>query len=77
MDQFSYFMIRIRRSPAEDRLQPLPLEGMVERLGAGEKRSFGDGEELLRLLSGWAEAFPNLGLDVGADKGFGTAGAQQ
>ena len=58
MDQFSYYMIRIRHSPAEDR--PEPLAGVVERLGAGEKQNFADGAELLRLLSGWSEGLPNM-----------------
>jgi hypothetical protein len=35
----------------EDRSEPL-LAGVVERLGAGGKRSFTDGEELLPLLGG-------------------------
>jgi hypothetical protein len=59
MDQFSYYMIRIRHSPAEDRLEPL-LAGVVERLGSGEKQNFADGAELLRLLSGWTERHPNM-----------------
>jgi hypothetical protein len=58
MDQFSYYMIRIRHSSAEDRRDP--LAGVVERLGAGEKQNFADGAELLRLLSGWAEGLPNM-----------------
>jgi hypothetical protein len=58
MDQFSYYMIRIRHSPTEDR--PDPLAGVVERLGSGEKQHFGDGDELLRLLSGWVEGPPNM-----------------
>jgi hypothetical protein len=58
MDQFSYYMIRIRHSAAEDR--PDPLAGVVERLGSGEKQNFAAGEELLRLLSGWTEGLPNM-----------------
>ena len=60
MDQFSYYMIRIRHSPAEARPKPL-LAGVVERLGAGEKRSFTDGEDLLRLLGGWNQGLPDTG----------------
>ena len=60
MDQFSYYMIRIRHSPAEDRPASL-LAGVVERLGAGEKRTFTDGEELLRLLGGWNRDLPDIG----------------
>ena len=58
MDQFSYYMIRIRHSPADDR--PEPLVGVVERLGTGEKQNFADGEALLQLLSGWTEGPPNM-----------------
>ena len=58
MDQFSYYMIRIRYSPSEDR--PDPLAGVVERLGSGEKQSFAGGHELLRLLNGWIEGLPNM-----------------
>ena len=58
MDQFSYYMIRIRHSTAEDRAQP--LAGVVEQLGSGEKQDFADSEELLRLLSGWVERPPNM-----------------
>ena len=59
MDEFSYYMVRIRHSPPDDRPEDT-LAGVVERLGLGEKRSFADGEELLRLLSGWTEGLPNM-----------------
>jgi hypothetical protein len=60
MDEFSYYMVRIRHSPVEDRPEP-PLAGIVERLGSGEKQNFADGEELLRLLWVWTERLPNMG----------------
>ncbi len=66
MDQFKYYMIRIRHSPAEP--QPEPLAGVVERLGLGEKQSFADGEELLRLLRGWTEGLPNMRPAAGRGK---------
>jgi hypothetical protein len=58
MDQFSYYMIRIRHSATEDR--PEPLVGVVERLGSGEKQGLGDGDALLLLLSGWTYGLPNM-----------------
>jgi hypothetical protein len=60
MDEFSYYTIRIRRSSPSDQPEPPPLTGVVERLGAGEKQSFADGAELLRLLSAWAGGLPNM-----------------
>jgi hypothetical protein len=63
MDRFSYYMIRIRHSTAAERSEPL-LAGVVERLGVGEKRSFTDGEELLRLLGGWMQRIPNMGSET-------------
>ncbi len=67
MEQYSYFMIRVehvRQSPA-DRHSPTdhhlePLAGVVERLISGEKQSFADGEELLRLLSRWSDGLNNM-----------------
>lgn len=49
---FAYFTVRLRVSaPGE----PANLSGIVERLGAGRKRSFPDGQELLRLLTDWSQ----------------------
>ena len=52
-EEFAYFMIRVRRSASAT--EPI-VSGVVERLGAGEKREFRDGAELLRTLSEWPEA---------------------
>jgi hypothetical protein len=59
MDEFRYYMVRISRPPAETQLE-LPLTGIVERLGFGEKQSFADGAELLRLLNGWLDRPGNM-----------------
>lgn len=67
MEQFGYYMIRIRHSPTGSRSGPL-LSGIVERLGAGEKQSFAGGEELLRLLSGWTEGLTNMRQSTSPDK---------
>ena len=58
MEQFSYYMVRVRHSSTEN--PPESLAGVVERLGSGEKQRFADGEELLRLLSGWIEGLHNM-----------------
>jgi len=60
MDQFSYYMIRLRRHSPSAEARAEPLAGVVERLGSGEKRGFTDGEELLRLLTDWTERLPNM-----------------
>ena len=57
MDQFSYYMIRIRHA-VEDRTDA--LAGVVERLGSGQKQSFAGGEELLRLLGRWIDGHANM-----------------
>jgi hypothetical protein len=48
MEGFSYFLIRVRRS--EPDAQDGGISGVVERLGTGEKWSFGSGEELIHLV---------------------------
>jgi hypothetical protein len=70
MDEFSYYMVRIRHSPAEDRAEDRAeaLAGVVERLGSGEKQKFADGGELLRLLTGWTEGLPNMRSVAGGGK---------
>ncbi len=79
MDEFSYYMIRVQHvqcspgdqhSDAGRQLEPLvaPLAGVVERLNSGEKRSFADGAELLRLLNGWREGLNNMRLGSGGGK---------
>jgi hypothetical protein len=49
MDEYDYFMVRIRRPGSAP---PHLLCGVMERLGTGEKRIFESGEELLRLMGG-------------------------
>ena len=56
MDEYDYFMIRIRR-PSADALGQ-PLSGILERLGTGEKKGFESDVELLRLVR------PESGLEV-------------
>lgn len=58
MEEFDYFMIRIRRpapgAPART------VSGVVERLGTGEKRSFESSEELLHFVSGDPRRMDNM-----------------
>ena len=48
-DSFEYYLVRVRRSTADLR----QVTGHVERLGTGEKRRFGSGEDLVRLVAAW------------------------
>jgi hypothetical protein len=48
LDDFDYFMIRIRRDPSGG-TEPL-IAGTVERIGTGQKLIFATGDELLRIL---------------------------
>jgi hypothetical protein len=64
VDQFTYFMIRLRRPL--DAVPPELLTGVVERLASGEKRTFSSADELLLLLaSRWPTMPPTLGPDRG------------
>lgn len=54
-DRFDYFMVRVTRTEDDAR-----LSGLVERLGTGEKRSFGSGQQLLWLVGAWSGAESNL-----------------
>lgn len=60
--QFRYYMIRVQTpanaAPTDDSPE---LSGVVERLGSGEKRDFSDAAELVRLVTAWSEAIPNMG----------------
>jgi hypothetical protein len=62
-ERFDYFMVRLSRS---DRV-PNRVAGLVERLGSGEKRSFETGEQLVRLVGGWAT--PDLKMQPGTIDG--------
>lgn len=48
-ERFDYFMIRVTRSDQD----PERVAGLVERLGSGEKRSFENGDQLVRMVGGW------------------------
>jgi hypothetical protein len=50
VDEFDYFMIRVRRPRGGVAEQT--LSGVVECLGTGEKQAFASSEELLRFVSG-------------------------
>lgn len=63
LDEFTYYMVRIRHSPADDRDL---LAGIIERLGSGEKQGFAGADELIRLLNAWTEGAPNM--RVGTDR---------
>jgi len=67
MEEYDYFMIRVRR-PTLGAPQDT-VSGMVERLGTGEKRSFESGEELLRLVGsgpGRAAVPANMQIHTGS-----------
>jgi hypothetical protein len=71
-ERFDYFMIRLTRSETE----PDRVAGLVERLVSGEKRSFETGEQLVRLVGGWAKPELNMQpatVDGNADRS-GTGG---
>ncbi len=58
----AYFMIRIQRTGSD----PRAISGAIERLGTGERRTFQDGEELLRLVSSWPGASSKMQAGQGA-----------
>ena len=53
VDEFAYFMIRVRRKAGKGS-EPDPLSGVVERLGSGEKTEFEGPDQLIRLIANWA-----------------------
>jgi hypothetical protein len=60
--QFRYYMIRVQTPADAIPTDGAPeLSGVVERLGSGEKRDFADAAELVRLVTAWSEAIPNMG----------------
>lgn len=61
----TYFMIRIQRPAAQE---TGPLNGIVERLGTGEKQQFGSEEELLTLLRCWPADPANMQPHGGLSK---------
>lgn len=60
-DRFDYFMVRVTRTEDDAR-----LTGLVERLGTGEKHSFGSGQQLLWLVAAWSNPESNLQPQAGA-----------
>jgi hypothetical protein len=36
------------------------VAGVVERLGSGEKRDFASAEELVHVMTAWADVAPNV-----------------
>lgn len=57
MEHFAYYTIRIRL-PNAPGSEP---SGVVEQLSTGEKRAFGNRNELLRLVTGWSGPADNAG----------------
>lgn len=55
-EHFQYFMVRLARSNAD----PARLSGLIERIGSGEKRTFGTGEELVHLFASWSIRSVNM-----------------
>jgi hypothetical protein len=50
VDEFAYFMIRVRREAGKG-AEDVPLTGVIERLGSGEKSAFDGSEELLQRMT--------------------------
>jgi hypothetical protein len=50
---FAYYVVRVRVNVPDEAAS---VAGVVERLGTGRKRSFQEGQELLRLLVDWSDA---------------------
>ena len=64
MERFSYFMIRVSQPTESGVAMPTSLTGVVERLASREKRTFGSGEELLRLVAEWPDDGANRPEDT-------------
>ncbi|HET8655501.1 MAG TPA: hypothetical protein VFL93_08285 [Longimicrobiaceae bacterium] len=62
---FLHFLLRIRRGAGAS--AGSDLSGQVERLGTGEKRGFGNWEELQRLVRGWSASGGGPGADSMVD----------
>jgi hypothetical protein len=58
MDEFDYFMVRVRRATVGQRGGP--LAGVAERLGTGEKWTFENSDELLRVVCGLRDHRSNM-----------------
>jgi hypothetical protein len=66
VDEFDYFMIRIRR-PGSGGSEPA-VAGTVERIGTGRKMVFASGAELLRFLLPVHSLDHNMPSDVPTGK---------
>jgi hypothetical protein len=51
LELYSYFVVRLRHPRSSE---AEPWTGVVERLGAGEKRGFSSPEQLVQLLLRWS-----------------------
>ncbi len=49
-ERLGYFLLRIRRPAGAQATEP---DGVVERMGTGEKRRFASIAELVRLMNDW------------------------
>lgn len=48
----AHYMIRVDHVPREE---PQAVEGVIERLGTGEKQRFASAAELVHLVTDWPE----------------------
>jgi hypothetical protein len=71
VERVTYFMLRVHH-PRDDLLGD--VTGMVERLGAGEKRTFGSAQDLLALVRRWPTEAPTMHPVIGQSNA-GDAGA--
>jgi hypothetical protein len=66
MEEFDYFMVRVRRTAAGKR--DGSLAGVAERLGTGEKWAFESSDELVRVVGGKQGHNPNMLRTAMSDK---------
>lgn len=59
MDEFQYFMVRVRHESTAAATRDT-LKGIVEQLGSGEKRAFTCPPELVELLTSWPDGSANI-----------------
>lgn len=61
MDEYQYYMVRVRFAyPVPADRAHVPLNGIVEELGTGEKREFASSPELVQLLTTWTQPSANM-----------------
>jgi len=68
MEEFDYFMVRVRRTAAGK--HDGSLAGVAERLGTGEKWTFESSDELVRVVGGKQGHNPNMLATQISDKQF-------